>query len=67
MGEWQSLKELIKTIQKMPQWSFGTKYLNIRLDTRYINNDYGILIKDDKGNILSINDIIEQRKVMNKE
>jgi hypothetical protein len=65
-NEWVGLKDLLKLLKELPQWSFSTKYLNIRLDTRFIQGDYGCLIKDDKGNILSLDDIRKSRGGMNK-
>ena len=65
---WVGLKDLIKVLQKYDVWSFDTKYLNIYLDTRFINGDYGCTIKTRDGNeYLSIEDLIEKRKIYNPE
>jgi hypothetical protein len=66
INDWVKLGDLLRLIQKNPQWSFNNKYLNLRLDTRLIKNDYHCIIKDNKGTILSLEDIKAGRGLFNR-
>ncbi len=59
--EWQSLKELIKCLQECDEWTFNTKYLELRLDTRLDQGDYWCLIKDKQGDYLTIDQLKQER------
>ena len=63
---WISLRDLLHVLKSFDMWSIDTKYLNIYLDTRYINNDWHCTVKDREGKkYLSLEDIIELRKQIN--
>lgn len=65
--EWVPLKELLKVLMKMDVWTMDTKYLNIYLDTRFLNGDFHCTIKDREGKrYLSLNDLKEIRKIINE-
>lgn len=65
--EWVPLKELLKVLRKMDAWTMDTKYLNIYLDTRFLEGDFHCTIKDREGKrYLSLNDLKEIRKIINE-
>lgn len=65
--EWVSLKELLKVLMEMDVWTMDTKYLNIYLDTRFLDGDFHCTIKDREGKrYLSLNDLKEIRKIINE-
>lgn len=65
--EWVPLKELLKVLMKMDVWTMDTKYLNIYLDTRFLDGDFHCTIKDREGKrYLSLNDLKEIRKIINE-
>lgn len=65
--EWTPLKELLKVLIKMDAWTMDTKYLNIYLDTRFLDGDFHCTIKDREGKrYLSLNDLKEIRKIINE-
>lgn len=65
--EWVPLKELLKVLIKMDAWTMDTKYLNIYLDTRFLDGDFYCTIKDREGKrYLSLNDLKEIRKIINE-
>ena len=65
--EWVPLKELLKVLVKMDAWTMDTKYLNIYLDTRFLDGDFHCTIKDREGKrYLSLNDLKEIRKIINE-
>lgn len=60
---WVPLKQLLRVLCDMDMWTMDTKYLNIYLDTRFINGDWHCTIKDRTGkNYLSIEELKEIRK-----
>ena len=62
-----SLKELLKVLMEMDVWTMDTKYLNIYLDTRFLDGDFHCTIKDREGKrYLSLNDLKEIRKIINE-
>lgn len=64
--EWVSLKSLLRVLVEMDMWTMDTKYLNIYLDTRYINGDWHCLIKNRKGDkYYSLEELKEERSKMN--
>ena len=65
--EWVPLKELLKVLMEMDVWTMDTKYLNIYLDTRFLEGDFHCTIKDREGKrYLSLNDLKEIRKIVNE-
>lgn len=59
---WVPLRELFKVLKEKDMWSMDTKYLNIYLDTRFINGDYHCTIKTRDGNeYLSLEELKEKR------
>lgn len=65
--EWVPLKELLKVLRQMDTWTMDTKYLNIYLDTRFLEGDFHCTIKDREGKrYLSLNDLKEIRKIINE-
>ncbi len=64
--EWVSLKELLKVLRDMSIWTIDTKYLNIYLDTRFIDGDWHCTVRDRYGNkYLSIKDLKRIRGMSN--
>lgn len=60
---WVSLKSLLRVLSEMDMWTLDTKYLNIYLDTRYMNGDWHCTIKDRTGEkYLSLEELKEIRK-----
>lgn len=65
--EWVPLKELLKVLREMDAWTMDTKYLNIYLDTRFLEGDFHCTVKDREGKrYLSLNDLKEIRKIVNE-
>lgn len=65
--EWVSLKELLKVLRDMSIWTIDTKYLNIYLDTRFIDGDWHCTVRDRENNrYLSIKDLKRIRGVFNE-
>lgn len=63
---WVSVKELFKILREYDMWSMDTKYLNIYMDTRFINGDFHCTIKTRNGDkYLSLEDLKELRKPFN--
>lgn len=63
--EWVSLKDLIKIIKDKDLWSMDTKYLNLYLDTRFIENDFHCTVKTRNGKqYLSLKDLEERRRTL---
>ena len=63
---WVPLNDLLRLLKEYDMWSLDTIYLNIYLDTRYINGDWHCTIKDREGKeYLSLEDIKERRRVFN--
>jgi len=59
---WVSVRELFKILKEKDMWGMDTKYLNIYLDTRYINGDYHCTIKTRDGSeYLTLEELSERR------
>ena len=61
------LKDLLVILKEYDMWSMDTKYLQIFLDTRCINDEWYCTIKDRKGKeYLSLDDLKKRRKSFEK-
>ena len=59
---WLSLKDVLSILKELDFWSIDTKYLNIYLDTRFMNGDFKCTIKDRKNKqYLTLEDLKERR------
>lgn len=60
--EWIPLKELVKVLYDKQLWSMDTKYLNLYLDTRFIEGDFHCTVKDrNNDKYLTLEEIKEKR------
>ena len=59
---WVYLKDVLSMLKELDFWSIDTKYLNLYLDTRFMNGDFKCTIKDRKDNqYLTLEDLKERR------
>lgn len=64
--KWIRLKDLLRLLKEMDVWTVDTKYLNIYLDTRYVEGDWRCTVRDSENQTyLTLEDLRELRRPFN--
>ena len=61
--EWVDIKDVFKILKdNNSMWSMDTKYIELRVDTRYyIDGTFKCILRDSNGNYLTLDELKEKR------